>query len=199
MKFSEKLAASEGAEREHTDVTVALHSATKDRWADLEARRADVFERLEAAREAAEKDKRLASSGVDVAAFDAELDKLREDEAALELEDADSLVTLRFWELPGPEWGDITTRNPARPDVEQDIRFGYNVHGATVDAAQVNGRVVEDGNLIELSDDEWERFWPQLAGQYFTNISDAIFNLNVWDPAVRRDRLGKVSAGRSVN
>lgn len=193
VSFAEKLAAAKKIERPHTDVTVALRSDLTEKRVELEARQEDLASRVMQAQTEAERDPRL-THRPNAKRFQEEHDRLVEDAAKLDAEEADaSLATLRFWELPGDEWIAITMAYPPRADVALDENRGYNVHAASKDAAQVNGRVVEGDELIELTGSQWADLWDQLPGRALSLVCDAVFDLNEFNPQVRLSRLGKAS------
>lgn len=191
--FNKKLAAAKRVPRPHADVTIALRADLADKRAAIEERRADIQSRFVKAEEEAQSDPRLTSK-VDVSAYKSELDALVSEIEALDIEEADSLVTLRFWEIPGQEWADIIVRHPAREGVTIDANVGYNVHSATKEAAELNGRVVEAGRTTQVSKQQWSDLWEQVPGRSFSAICDTIWSLNEYDPMNRLMRLKKASA-----
>lgn len=106
--------------------------------------------------------------------------------------DTSGLVTLRFTELDGLTWAGITDRHPPRIDVPVDLQYGYDVTGVVADASQACGVLVEDGEEIEITEDQWRDLWEQISGNDAALIRDAIWGLNVYYPNVRVEALKKV-------
>ena len=190
--FNKKLAAAKKVPRPYKDVTVALRADVAEKRDGLAKRRQELEDRFAKAQAAAIEDQRLTSSGPEED-FTDEFLKLAEDEQALDREEADALVTLRFEELPGDEWAELTVKHPARPGVLADMPYGYNIHAAAMEAAQVNGRVVEDGKFLQISAQQWDDLWEQLPGRSFGAVCDVIYFLNEYEPEQRVNRLGKAS------
>jgi hypothetical protein len=103
----------------------------------------------------------------------------------------DELVTLRFTELKGMEWAEVTARSAARRDATIDRRYGYNVHGAAALAAPKSGKRVEGDELVPLSEDEWRDLFEVLSGPDFAAIADAMFVLHEQGPAERLESAKK--------
>lgn len=109
----------------------------------------------------------------------------------------DELVTLRFAELKGMEWAEVTARCPARPDATIDRRYGYNVHGAAAIAAPKSGKRLDGDELVDLSADEWRDLFEVLSGPDFGAVADAMFLLHEVGPAGRLAAAKKASAAPS--
>jgi hypothetical protein len=105
----------------------------------------------------------------------------------------EAVVTLRFTEMKGMEWAEVTARSPARVDATIDHRYGYNVHFAATLAAPRSGKRVDGDELVALSDQEWRDLFEVLSGPDFASIADAMFMLNEHGPAERLDAAKKAS------
>lgn len=191
--FAEKLAASEKVERPSKDVTVALRAEVAEKRAELAERREELQQRFAEAQADALRDQRLTQSAPELPGFAEEFVALAEAERELDREEADCLITLRFWEMPGEEWAELTVKHPARPGVLVDMPYGYNMHAAAKEAAEVNGKIVDGDKLMDVSEEEWARLWKQLPGRSFGAVADAIYFLNEYEPEQRVERLKKVS------
>lgn len=104
---------------------------------------------------------------------------------------AGELVVLKFTELPGDMWTEITARYPVRGDVPLDLRYGYNVHAVVKAAAPKSGARVEDDKDVPLTEKQWDALWPLLSGAEFGAVVDAVWGLNEWNPARRVDAAKK--------
>ena len=191
--FSEQLAAAKAAARPTKDVQVILDPG-------LSQKRAELLAEVEAAKAKAENDPRLT-------AVDEEELKVQEKLDALLEASANSLRTIRFAQLPGDKWGDITSRCPVRLDAPIDRSYGYNMQQASMMAAPLCGVAVEeDGTEVPLivSDatadspavDEWADLFERITGHEFIRIMDAIYELNEWAPGERINTLKKQLANR---
>jgi hypothetical protein len=109
----------------------------------------------------------------------------------------DELVTLRFTELKGMEWAEVTARSPARADATIDRRYGYNVHGAAAIAAPKSGKRVDGDELVPLSESEWRDLFDVLSGPDFAAIADAMFLLHEIGPSGRLAAAKKASTAGS--
>ncbi len=120
---------------------------------------------------------------------------------------ADALITLRFTRMPGDVWAEVTSANPIRVDVPLDRHYGYNVDAVCIAAARhrdgtnVYGVMLEDGEPVELTDDQWTKMFHALSGNEVASIRDAIWSLNEFDPQQRINILvkGSGAATRSAN
>lgn len=180
MSFIERLAARRAAETPYKDVTIALDD-------DLASKRAELEAQLQIVR--ANADERLAKSNDEEVELQRQLDALIEDAA-------ESLVTFRFRRLPGLEWGEITARCPVRLGVDIDMRYGYNMHAATVMAAPKCGTRLEDDAEVPVTEEQWRDIFATISGYEMTLILDAIYELNEYGPAAQIAALKKVSAIR---
>jgi len=187
--FSELLAAAKSADRPYRDVQVTLDQT-------LSAKRDDLVRQIAVARRPA-KDARLTKK-VDASALEAEL-------AELEATERDSLVTLRVTQAPGSEFSELTAVHPFRTDAILDRAYGFNLHGLV--AAEGHRWVTyADGEKwrkfqVTKADptkdtravNEWTDLCKVLSPDDYRQVVDAVFELNVWEPQQRRERLGKAS------
>lgn len=189
MNFKEQLAAARAA-RPYKDVPVVLDGAVSDERERLEKELENVDDgdsRLGATSEADE--------------IRAKLDEIAE-------QAVDSIVTLRLTRLPGRDWSNLTSKCPVRPDVAIDRHYGYNYDAACESAARYRdpagaayGHRLENGEPVDLSDDEWDDLFDVLSGSDISKIRDAVWELNEYEPQQRLNELvkGSGAASRSVN
>lgn len=168
----------------HKDVVVLLRSDSGERE-QLERDREALQERLAAAADEADNDPRL-TSAADVPSFNEEFAALQERENELDARDAGHLVTLRVFQLPGVEWASLTAKHT-------NGFGGYDLNTVCIEAAQMNGVVVADGEEQPISEKQWDKLWGVLSGRSVDQIAAAVFELNVGDTAAEVQRLGKVS------
>jgi hypothetical protein len=176
--FDDLLARAAAAPRPSRDVDVNLDPTVSERIAELEAELELIT------------DPRLG---------DARPGKIHEQIDHLRVESADALVTLRFTQLPGQDWSELTARSPMRVDVAIDRTYGYNYHEVCKAAAVKAGvRVVGDGTE-PLTGEQWTSLWTVLSGHEFERICSVIWELNEWEPQQRIDSAKKASRAGTVN
>lgn len=185
--FSERLAAAKAAPRPFKDVRVILD-------ADLAKRRDALLAQLEAAEARDAEDLRLAApSDEHSAPIRAQLDDVAR-------EALDAVLTVRITRIPGDDWAEIVSRNPARLDVPIDKHYGYN-YDAVCNAAAVfrdddgtaYAHSVDGDDLVPLERAEWFDLISVISGGEATELRDAIWSLNEYEPAQRLDLLVKSS------
>ena len=183
--FAERLAAAKAAPKPTRDVDIILDAGLGQRIDDLAAELIDTR-----AEEAA--DGRLAKTYERTAAVQAKLD-------AAKAEARESLVTLRFTQLPAAQWADIKSQSPVRLDSDIDQHYGFNADKAGVLASPLAGvRLERDGDdvtEVPLSDDEWRDLFAAITGHELSLIGDAHFELNEYGPARRVADLKKGFSG----
>lgn len=189
--FSEKLAAAKTAERPFKDVQVTLDQT-------LSAKRDDLIQEIRTARLPAA-DARLTKKA-DTSALEKEL-------ADLEASEQDSMVTLRVVQAPGQEFSGLTAKYPFRADAPLDRAYGFNIHGL-VAAEGHRWTTYREGDkyrpfkVVEATIDrpgvnEWADLCKVLPHDDYRQIVDAAFELNIWEPQQRRERLGKAASSTS--
>ena len=109
------------------------------------------------------------------------------------------LTTLKFTELPGHEWHDITDHAPVRLGVDVDKDFGYNPRLASSLAAPRCGVVVEGDVERPLDSETWGALIEGLSGPDFAALSGILFYLNEISPQRRLDALKKASAATAAS
>jgi len=192
---SEKIAAAKAAPRPTTDVTVSLVR-------DLaEQREALTVELAEATKD---NDDRL-SAPTAASVVQEKID-------AIMAAEADSLITLRFTQLPGDAWTALTRLCPPDPNSLLDMHYRYNLNEVCKLAARFidadgrsYGHVVDGDDLAVLTvhratktnldpTDEWRDVFAATSGPEFSAIVDALYGLNVYGPSERLAELKKRSA-----
>lgn len=186
MNFDELLTRSEQRPRAFKDVHVCLDGDIAERISTLRAQITDF------AAEAAT-DQRLASGeNPKVTELKMQIDDLRE--RAME-----SLVTLRFYRIPGHAWSELSLHHPVRADVPVDRHYGYNISTLSLAAAAyvdqdtdtAYGFRVEDDEEHRLTLEQWARLFAVLSGSEVTDVQNAVWSLNEAEPASRLDALVK--------
>lgn len=119
---------------------------------------------------------------------------LDRDTADLQINLNGKLRTLRFTQMDGMEWADLTDRHPARPDVLLDsLRNGYNLRSLAREAAPLCGKILDGDEQVALTEEQWEKLFRALPGASVMRIGDLIWNLNDYLPAAAVDALKKDS------
>jgi hypothetical protein len=188
MNFDELLTRSEQRPRTFKDVVVCLDGDIADRIAALRAR-------VKTLTEQAALDQRLAAGEhPDIVA-------LREEVQDLQDRAIDSLVTLRFYRIPGHAWSELSLHHPVRADVPVDRHYGYNISTLSLAAAAfvdtetdtAFGFRVDGDEELRLTAEQWTRLFSVLSGSEVTDVQNAVWALNEADPAGRIDALVKGS------
>ncbi|ONI65626.1 hypothetical protein CSIV_04930 [Microbacterium sp. CSI-V] len=186
MNFDELLTRSEQRPRAFKDVHVCLDGDIAERISSLRAQITDF------AAEAAT-DQRLASGeNPKVTELKTQIEDLRE--RAME-----SLVTLRFYRIPGHAWSELSLHHPVRADVPVDRHYGYNISTLSLAAAAyvdqdtdtAYGFRIEDDEEHRLTLEQWARLFAVLSGSEVTDVQNAVWSLNEAEPASRLDALVK--------
>lgn len=181
MSFQDRLAAAKAAPKPSEVVEVVMNSDLDSRIEKLEARLGEV-------KADAEADPRLSAADPTLA-IQAEID---------ELLDSAPLERVRVYKMDSDAWGELVSLHPPRKNVAADVSFGFNTFAIAKPAAKRCAFVLdgdEDDNEISLTAEEWDDFFkvtPRLPSQ----IANAVFVLNVWEPAQAVERAKKASARR---
>lgn len=115
----------------------------------------------------------------------AKVDDLEEQIAALDAENADALVTLRFTKLPGDKYAELTGRHNPRLDSPLDLNVHYNVDEVVKAAAKLSGAEVDGESVTPLTPAQVEDLLPLLSGVDVANIRDVILALNDYGPRMQ--------------
>ncbi|MGZ0069264.1 hypothetical protein [Microbacterium arborescens] len=183
--FSQRLAAAKAAPRPHRDVHVLLDTG-------LAERRDALLEQLADAEERDASNMRLAAKNDEHSApIRAELDEIAQAAAS-------AVETIRITRIPGDQWAEIVSRHPARIDVPLDTHYGYN-YDAVCNAAAVYRdeddtayvHRFEGDELIPLERGEWFDLISVVSGNEATELRDAVWSLNEYEPSKAIDLLVK--------
>lgn len=189
MNFKEQLAAARAA-RPFKDVQVVLDGV------------------VSAERERLEKELETADDGDGRLGATSKADEIQTQLDELAEQAADSVVTIRLTRLPGRDWSNLTSKCPVRPEVAIDRHYGFNFDAACEAAARYRdtsgvayGARLEDGEPVDITDDEWDALFDVLSGNDIGKIRDAVWALNEHEPEQRLNALvkGFGAAARSVN
>ena len=184
-RISSRLAAAKAAPRPYKDVTVCLDD-------ELAAKREQLLDALEQAENLDAQDQRLSGPN------DTHSGPIRAALDELAIAARDAMITLRFTRIPGNEWASLTMHHPVRVDVAIDRRYGYNLDGVYIAAAEYRSgdgtaytHVVDDDGVHELDPGEVEQIIRLAPGSSAEEIRDEIWVLNEYEPAQRLDELVK--------
>jgi hypothetical protein len=187
--LDEKIARAKARPRNYKDVPVCLDG-------DIAEQREALLDELADAEAEDAADQRLSTPQIRSEAVRERLDALAD--AAQE-----SIETLRFVQLPGSEWTAITQLFPPRIEAPIDMHYGYNVVAACGAAAahrsedgtgyafRVVGGEGDSAELEPLEPSQIADLLTVLAGSEVSEIKDAIWALNEYEPGKRIDQLVK--------
>lgn len=187
MDFKDRLATAKARPRPHKDVPVCLDD-------ELAAKRDELLDALTEAEQADAQDARLAAKK------DEHVAPIREALDALAEAAQDALVTVRFTRLPGDAWAGLTSRNPVRIDVPIDRHYGYNYDAVCLAAAMwrteddpetAYAHRVEGDEVFPLEPAEVADLFELVSGHEVSEMRDAIWSLNEYDPQQRITALVK--------
>jgi len=108
-----------------------------------------------------------------------------------------NLHTFRFTRMPSDEWLQACDMFPARPGIQFDLRFGYNLRALMPVVAARTAKLVEGDELVDLTPDQWTNMFKALAGGIVGKFGDMIFKLNEYDAMEEVAELKKALEGVS--
>lgn len=183
--FDEQLAAAKAKPRAYKDVPVILD-------AELADERERLLDELEEAQKADAADQRLAGPQ------DINAGPIIERLEALTAAAKDSIVNIRVKKLPGDEWAVITSLHPVRAGVAIDMHYGYDYDAVCVAAAMhtsENGETytfrLDGDEEIPMTPEQWRTVFSLISGAEASELRDAIWTLNEYEPTKRRNILVK--------
>ena len=150
VSVDELLDAAINAPAPHKDIVVPLRADNGER-AQLARDRAALEERMRGAEAVAAQDQRLSSPAPELDAFKDEFAAIQERENELDARDADHLVTVRVWQVPGIEWAALTAQH-------SNAFGGYDLNTVCREAAMRNGAFVIDGVEHPITQEQWGKF-----------------------------------------
>lgn len=114
----------------------------------------------------------------------------------------DGLYELVFEKAEGSRWAATTAKHPMRFDQPIDRTYGYNFHAVAAEIAETTCTVTRNGEPFEMvvekpskqnrnPRNDWAEFFAVVDGSAYTQIADAVFALNQWNPDQRVAELGK--------
>lgn len=181
MSFQDRLAAAKAAPKASMVVEVVMNS-------DLDSRLAELEQQLQRAKIEFNGDQRLGAVNPAVA-IQEQIDELSE---------GAPLERVRVYQMDSDIWGELVSLHPPRKSVTADINFGYNTYAIAKPAAKQCAFLLEDDAEVALTSDEWDAFFkvtPRLPSQ----IANALFSLNVWEPAEAVERAKKAFSRRAAS
>ena len=111
--------------------------------------------------------------------FEDDLAAVQAEEAAyvnVEVTVHGNLYVLRITQMDPFEWASEVDRHPARPGVNIDQKYGYNLRSLIRGAAPLCGKRVDGDELVDVED--WPALLKAIGGYGFQRVSDAIWALN---------------------
>lgn len=181
MSFQDRLAAAKAVKPRSMVIETALQSESDDRLAQLERLRRIAEEEFKA-------DTRLGAVNPAVA-ISKQIDELSADA---------ELERIRVYKMTSDEWAELVSLHPFRPDVPADKRFGYNTFAIAKPAAKKCAVLLEGDEEVPLTDEQWDDLFKVAPGLP-SDLADALFTLNVWEPGEAVDRAKKAFARRAVS
>jgi hypothetical protein len=107
------------------------------------------------------------------------------------------LRTLRFTQMDGLEWAELTDHFPARQGVLLDSRYGYNLRPLSKAAAPLCGKLLDGDTEVSLTEEQWAKLFKAQPGSTVMRIGDVIWNLNEFLPTAAVEALKKGSTPAS--
>lgn len=180
----------------------AARPAYKDVTVSLDSHLVDEREKLLADLAALDKQRDTILAAVadtlalkpDTSSIDRKMNAITRKLEKLDEAEQDTLVTIRIYRAPGDEWMDLKAACPARANSAIDRGVGYNINTLTKAACVKYGRVVDGDTETVQTLEEWESFFPLLAGSEFERICDVTYGVNVGESQRRTEALKKASA-----
>lgn len=158
--LAEKKAAAKAAARKFQDVVVSLD-------AGLSAERNELMQQVTAAKNTM--DPRLTAVP--------DTSKLESRIAAIEAAERDSLTTVRVYALPPLEW----------VKVQKD--HGFDLTGTCLATLPEHARVLDGNAEVTQSAEEWSELFTLTSAPDVTAVLNAVYELNVSEPANRLERV----------
>jgi hypothetical protein len=100
----------------------------------------------------------------------------------LDVEIGGQILSLKFYQIDGRRWAEITAMCPTRLGSVIDRSYGYNFQAASQMAAPLSGRVVVGDEELQLDNTKWDQLFTKLAGTHVRGIHSLIWELNEYDP-----------------
>lgn len=107
------------------------------------------------------------------------------------------LADLVFYRADGIEWASTTAKHPPRKEVALDRHYSYNVHAVCYDIAPSTGRVVEDGEEVTLTSEQWADLFSVISGTEMADVISAVWGQNEFAPRARVAELKKARTATS--
>ncbi|WP_066038655.1 hypothetical protein [Herbiconiux solani] len=114
-----------------------------------------------------------------------------------------TLITFRLLQMPGDEYNDLTATNPPRMGSRVDSGTGFNAHAASKKiAANYIRRVLRDGTVRELSEEQWQRALAKFKGRDLEMLATVFWGVNYYTPnervkAAKKALLSEDSSGKN--
>ena len=158
--FAEKKAAAKAAARKFKDVVVSLDAGLSDE-------RDELTQQLAAAKDT--KDKRLTQK--------ADTSKIEARIAEIEAAERDTLTTVRLYRLDPFAWVKLQGAN------------GFDLKATCMASLPEHARVLDGDTELEQTAEEWAELFTLTSVPDLTNVFNAVYELNVDEPAQRLERV----------
>ena len=168
--FAEKKAKAKAAKPKFKDVVVSLDAGLSDE-------RDELLRQIAAAKDT--KDKRLTQK-VDTAALEARI-------AEIEAQERDSLTTVRLYRLDPLEWMELQSAN------------GFDLTKTCSASLPEHARVLDGETELVQTADEWAELFTLTSAPDLTNVLNAVYELNVNEPAERLARVKNSSEAATAS
>ena len=109
------------------------------------------------------------------------------------------LYNVVFYRADSPVWSAATMNHPPRDGIALDFRNGYNLTAVTRTISASAGRIVEDGEEIQLTAEEWADFWEIAPPQTARLIEANVWHVHEYDAEQEIERAKKASSPRRAS
>lgn len=86
-----------------------------------------------------------------------------------------------FYRVPADEWPVLTMHNPPRDGATLDTRYGYSLAGVALEQASKHGRLVDAGQEVELTSEQWADLFAVQPGSVKRLLEVTVWTLNDFD------------------
>jgi hypothetical protein len=103
------------------------------------------------------------------------------------------VYSLLFIRSASAAWSEACIKHPPRLDVELDKQWGYNLSAVSLEVAAESARVLDDGEEIRLSAEQWADLFDVMPGRNRRMIEATVWHLNEREPELEIARAKKAS------
>jgi hypothetical protein len=98
-----------------------------------------------------------------------------------------------FYRLPNREWSAATIKHPPRQNVPMDLANGYDISGVAREVSVEYGRLIEDGEEVELDASEWASLWDVISPKAARYLEATVWFLHEREPEQEIEAAKKAS------